>query len=118
MIQDLKPSLLCLVEIQERLLEAYTAGVLHLMVNIKVEKLLQSVWKTLTAFFCFQVDVASDTISKTTNDKVACLSLDRIVLTLSFFKLADIFDGIKSINEDPLAITGFLRIAETETDKG
>lgn len=64
------------------------------------------------------MDLASDTVSKTTNNKSVCLVLDQIALILSFFKLTDIFDGIKFISQDPLAVTGFLRIVETELNKG
>lgn len=62
--------------------------------------------------------MASDTLSKVIRDRSTCLILDRISLILSFFKLSDVFDGIKSISQDPLALTGFLRIVETEVDKG
>ncbi|XP_066145004.1 uncharacterized protein [Euwallacea fornicatus] len=98
-IQALQPSIRCLVKVLERLLQEYNEEVLNCVMSLRV-------------------DLASDTVSKVTMDKSISLILDRIAMVLSFFKLSDVFDGIKSITEDPLAISGFLRILETEIDKG
>lgn len=95
----LKPSLLCLINILERLLENSSEKVLNKFINLKV-------------------GVISDQLSQKITEKQLCLVLERICILLSFFGLTEIFDGIKSISQDPLVLSGFLRIIDHEIQKG
>lgn len=115
-LANFRPSITCLTEILERLLQEYNSDALTCVINLKVGCFGQPFHEFW--FWFPQVDLASDTLSKVIRDHSTCLILDRISLILSFFKLSDVFDGIKSISQDPLALTGFLRIVETEVDKG
>ncbi|XP_076273466.1 uncharacterized protein LOC143204648 isoform X1 [Rhynchophorus ferrugineus] len=91
--------LISLVEILERLLknnsERVLNGIIHCKIGAISERLLQIV-----------------------KNKDICLLLERIRIILSFYGLSEIFDGIKSINQDPLLLSGFLKTIERKVDEG
>ncbi|KAL1489880.1 hypothetical protein ABEB36_013808 [Hypothenemus hampei] len=91
-------SMICLIEILENLLVEYNANVLNCFLNSKV-------------------DLASDNVSKCTYEDSLCIILHRISMLLSIFKMCDVFDGIKSISEDPLIVSGIFRIINNEIER-
>lgn len=99
MLRELEPNIMCLVDILEGLLKNYSANVLHYLVKL-------------------QIGHTTDALSKKCSDETLSLLLDRITMTLSFFDLSEVFDGIKSIREDPLVLSGFTSIIDREVDKG
>ncbi|XP_030760983.1 uncharacterized protein LOC115886080 isoform X2 [Sitophilus oryzae] len=94
----LLPYSTCVVEILERLLAGPTVDILSYFVKLQIRE-------------------ACDTLSMLTNNTEFSLKLDRIVIILSFYEMTDLFDGIKVVNHDPIALSGFLQIVEREMNK-
>lgn len=83
-----------------------------------LERLLASpVTDTLKYFIKLQVREACDTLAILSDDSDFSLLLIRIMILLSFYEMTDLFDGIKVVNHDPLALSGFVRIMERELRK-
>ncbi|XP_050302002.1 uncharacterized protein LOC126740128 isoform X2 [Anthonomus grandis grandis] len=97
-LTDLMPAMTCLVETLERLLAS-------------------AVPETLKFFLKLQVREASDTLAILSNDSGMSLQLNRVLIILSFYEMTELFDGIKVVNHDPIALSGFLRIIERELRK-
>lgn len=95
----LLPYLVCLVESLERLLAS-------------------PVTDTLTYFVKLGVQEASTTMALLSNDSQFSLQVNRILIILSFYEMTELFDGIKVVNHDPIALSGFLKIIERELKKG
>ncbi|CAG9766514.1 unnamed protein product [Ceutorhynchus assimilis] len=96
--KTLSATLPCLVEILERLLASQTA-------------------ETLKYFTKLQVREACDTLAILSGDGDFSLQLNRIMVILSFFEMTELFDGIKVVKHDPIALSGFLRIVDRELKK-
>ncbi|KAF7287892.1 hypothetical protein GWI33_000239 [Rhynchophorus ferrugineus] len=95
---SLNPYVICVVEILERLLSSPNVDI-------------------LSYFLKLQIREACETLSTLSSDNEFCLRLDRIMIILSFYEMTDLFDGIKVVNHDPIALSGFLRIVEREIKK-
>lgn len=96
--KNLSSSMTCLVEILERLLASPATD-------------------TLKYFMKMQVREASDALSILSNDSDFSLQVNKIIIILSFYEMTELFDGIKVVNHDPIALSGFLRIIERELKK-
>ncbi|XP_066145008.1 uncharacterized protein [Euwallacea fornicatus] len=94
----LLPKLTCLVETLERLLATPATDILKYFVKMQVRE-------------------ASETLAVLSNDSNFSLQVDKIVIILSFYEMTDLFDGIKVVNHDPIALSGFLKIVERELRK-
>ncbi|XP_019755015.2 uncharacterized protein LOC109533940 isoform X1 [Dendroctonus ponderosae] len=95
---NLLPSITCLVETLERLLSSPGTD-------------------TLKYFIKMQVREATDTLAILSKDTEFSLQVNRILIILSFYEMTELFDGIKVVNHDPIALSGFLKIIERELKK-
>lgn len=95
----LLPSAVCLVESLERLLASPVTDTLRYFIKLGVQE-------------------ASTTMALLSNDSQLSLCVNRILVILSFYEMTELFDGIKVVNHDPIALSGFLKIIERELKKG